>query len=93
MAEGSKKQFEDAIKELFKEWKKTQDKETLKIIMSMQRSVHDLTTSKRQGQMAGEAAEHNRAVRSHIERRAQLREKTSMNIKSLRFVKENINSD
>ena len=70
MAE-SDSMWNEIIKDLRAEFKKTGDKETLKTMQASEKA-------KRRAQMSGEAKSQIMAVRSHIERRAELRERTSI---------------
>jgi len=70
MVETTEKEFTKAIQELFKEWEKTKDKETLRIINSLQKSKRSLQSSKMQDRLQQQ-------VRGNIERRAELQKGTS----------------
>ena len=83
MVESVEKQLKAEIQKLLAEWKKTQDKETLKVLQGMTESLKNLGVSKRSREIHKETQEHNRAVRSHIERRAELRDKTRMGMPNI----------
>ena len=83
MVESVEKQLKAEIQKLLAEWKKTQDKETLKVLQGMTESLKNLGVSKRSSEIHKETQEHNRAVRSHIERRAELRDKTRMGMPNI----------
>ena len=65
MVETTEKEFTKAIQELFKEWEKTKDKQTLAIINQLQKSKRSLQSSKMQDRLQQQ-------VRGNIERRAEL---------------------
>ena len=77
-SESTEKGIQEMLDSVFSQWKKTTSKEKPAGDIKLADTMEKLTAALRKTQMSEEKAREIRAVRSHIERRAELKEKTSM---------------